>query len=564
MPTSGIDPKAHRYWTGPGWTDSLPYPETIEALVALAGFHVEKAGRFRRHLQKFLQKRDFLGLISYELDYAYDDDPSVLYHARQVKAFFEKLEPLALGIDKEAVAWAKFVECEERCRETNQILRSVRAGNFCFPRGVDEVIYLAQRKIAQILGPVPELKDLSVAFGPGATTSVKRRIACPRVKLGALPACSYELEPVLGAFLETLPAYADLHAVGYQPDGVIVEYVVHPGRLQFVAKNAKTYRAIISEPTVNGLYQQGFGRWIRRRLQKFGIDLSTQERNRALANQGSRSGALATRDLSSASDCNSYELPFELLPLDWAVALSYGRSGEVTYRGQTIKLEKFSSMGNAFTFELETLIFYGLAWAACKSLGLPTGWIAVFGDDIVVPTEAVSLLDRSLEACGFLVNPDKSFSDGPFRESCGEDFFLGTEIRPFYQKDLVSGMSLFSLHNFYKRYGYDRLAHEVEMRILPSLRLYGPDGYGDGHLIGDWTPKRKKKHLDAGWEGGIFQTYSFKTLKNFRANRGDAVLPAYSVYVRDPEGQDTADIDRHYVIPGKGMVKKISVYVLGV
>lgn len=59
-----------------------------------------------------------------------------------------------------------------------------------------------------------------------------------------------------------------------------------------------------------------------------------------------------------------------------------------------------------------------------------------FGDDIVVVAQAYQPLCRLLELLGFEVNTEKSFDDGPFRESCGSDWFSGHFVRGIYIKSL--------------------------------------------------------------------------------------------------------------------------------
>lgn len=317
------------------------------------------------------------------------------------------------------------------------------------------------------------------------------------------------------------------------PCDVSVPVQIMDAVLTFVAKNAKTYRAIATEPPLNGVYQLALGDYIAKRLAKFGVDLSDQSRNQRLAKEGSLTGALATLDLSSASDTVATELVYHLLPVDWALALSVGRSSAVLYKGERIVLEKFSSMGNGFTFALESLIFWALA-SSC----LPGGIVSVYGDDIIVETAAVPLLTEVLTACGFILNTGKSFSTGPFRESCGADYYRGFDIRPYYQKDLVCAADLMKLHNYYVRRGYDGRAEMVRKTYLhPTFHIFGPDGYGDGHLLGDFSPLRKQRHVRHGYSGFVFDTFKEAGLRMPRVGflPGDYVFSLYTIYTRASE-----------------------------
>jgi hypothetical protein len=165
-----------------------------------------------------------------------------------------------------------------------------------------------------------------------------------------------------------------------------------------------------------------------------------------LAQIGSNDGSLATIDLSSASDTVAREVVRFLMPESWYERLDLCRSKVGELDGKWLRYEKFSSMGNGFTFELETLIFWGLAIACVRSCGLETDKVRVYGDDIIVPVDAYDFLVEVLSYCGFTTNSSKSYKSGAFRESCGKDYFNGHEVRPFFQKEYLNGVeTLFPL-----------------------------------------------------------------------------------------------------------------------
>jgi hypothetical protein len=188
-------------------------------------------------------------------------------------------------------------------------------------------------------------------------------------------------------------------------------------------------------------------------------------------------------------------------------------------------------MGNGYTFPLETLIFWGLAAACCDRDSDAT----VYGDDIIIPSDRFELLAEILRYAGFILNVGKSFHVGPFRESCGKDYFKGIDVRPFYAKGWVSAQLLFVLHNFYVRDGDPERAKMVEDFIHPSLRIYGPDLYGDGHLLGDHPKYVPEKHRDRGYGGYFFDSFTTKQKKSFKLLPGDAILPHYSIYRRSSD-----------------------------
>jgi len=352
-----------------------------------------------------------------------------------------------------------------------------------------------------------------------------------------------------------------LHKTSEDEDFLQVPVTVTSGRLGFVPKTSKESRTILVEPILNGFYQKGLGTAMRQRLQRGGLDLSNQDTNRRLAWVGSMDGSLATLDLSSASDTVSSGLVWNLLPYDWALALSYGRSevAQVKTRHGTVdlRLHKFSSMGNAYTFELESLIFYALTVSTCEHLGIETlNRVSVYGDDIIVPVEAYVQLCDVLTYCGFVVNPAKSFAAGPFRESCGADLLGGFDIRPFYQKELVSERSLYTMHNWFVRHCEPDLAAYVLSHCQPDA-LRGPDGFGDGHLVTTHELRRNRAANRRQWEGGYFDTYSLRSRQRKDVLPGDAVLPVYSIYVSDGE-----TLQDHNTIRGNAGYQKLSIYTL--
>ena len=198
--------------------------------------------------------------------------------------------------------------------------------------------------------------------------------------------------------------------------------------------------------------QKAAGNFIRRRLRKrVGIDLNDQRVNQELARVAWGRG-LATIDLSSASDSISTQLVVRLLPVEWYAWLDGLRCKRILIDDHWHEVEMFSSMGNGFTFELESLLFYALSVASveakrgirCKlSHQRPTerdGWrtVSVYGDDIIVHRSMYPVLRTVLSYVGFIVNAKKSHTSGPIRESCGKHFYRGLDVTPFYVRRLLS------------------------------------------------------------------------------------------------------------------------------
>jgi hypothetical protein len=241
---------------------------------------------------------------------------------------------------------------------------------------------------------------------------------------------------------------------------------VRGNRLSFVPKNADISRCICVEPVLNMFFQQGIRRKLERRLvEYFGIDLSTQpDCNKILAQMGSKDQSYCTIDLKAASDSMSLRMIRSTLPADVVRWLEWSRSPSVQLPdGDWMELKMLSTMGNAFTFPLQTILFSCVVSSVfqAQEIGMLKGYtddyqlsgktgvantrrlpnFGVFGDDIIVPPQAYRQTVRLLNILGFTVNDEKSFSTGPFRESCGGDYYLGHLVRGVYIKSLKTQAS---------------------------------------------------------------------------------------------------------------------------
>jgi hypothetical protein len=519
--------------------------QTLELLTRLALSHlnlISDRNPVRHRLTAYVLNQQWLQIVEFPtIDYA-EISVSDAIHIRQVLALFQKAEFLPIETDKLKNTWSGFEESESRCKMSNDVFKAHRRGEFLFPRGVDSVLHAATVKIAKVLGNVPKLDELQLGFGPGATSNVKKKNACARAKLGAVPTCSEEFIPLLPELLNCVPQYTEAHGTDsvHRATGLpstVVDVDVYASVCEFVPKTATNYRLIRKGPQLNGWVSKGYGQHIAQGLKAAGQDIPTgQTRNKRLAREGSLTGALATLDLKQASDSISIEFMRHVLPFDWFEALSKVRVGLVVEPEEltagvvkTRLTEGFCGMGDGFTFPLQTLVY----WALASSL---SDVASVYGDDIIVKQHAVPRLTKVLNACGFVVNEKKSFSVGPFRESCGGDYYLGVDIRPVYVKERLTYIKLFALHNNYvRRHGSTPELAAIILEYIPEmLKLFGPDEYGDGHLLGE-CPKQYHNR-DRGWGGYTFDTYVAKTAKSYiRCQRGDYVLPYWTTYVAQPE-----------------------------
>lgn len=302
-------------------------------------------------------------------------------------------------------------------------------------RSQDTLMFLARQRIASILGDytVSELLDKS-DFSNGASLSRRRSLSDKYNKFDSSSAITTSCIRYYECVWNAIEGKAEKA----QPS------IVSGNALFTVPKNAEIDRVCAKEPDWNMYFQKGSGRMIRERLRKVGINLNDQSINKGLAKRGSIDDSLATLDLSAASDSITDALVYDLLPFDWYWHLDNQRSKHTVKDGKLYKWKLFSTMGNGFTFELESLIFYSLTWAVCYSFGIK-GTISVYGDDIICPSDAAEPLIALLNHCGFSVNEEKSFIKGPFRESCGGHYYNGRDVTPIYIKSPITSIQDFIL-----------------------------------------------------------------------------------------------------------------------
>lgn len=339
----------------------------------------------------------------------------------QIEAFFKKNKSFSDEQRCREAARLSFEKGELLCRLANRRLDHYYTQRGRLDPDLSEWMDRVERDVSTILGPFRTFLDVlpkMVRVTAGATSTKSRRKSLPHLRM-KMPYATPQAIPYLSALCTYF---------GYEPYKVRETLA---NRLEFVPKNWKTYRTIACEPEGNVFLQLAVDKYIKRRLRRIGIDLSNQSRNQVMAKEGSVSGDLATIDLSMASDTLAFNTVAWLFPKSWFDFLNAVRSP--TSRGVAeVKYAKFSSMGNGCTFTLETLVFA----SCCRAVGSKRS--VVYGDDIVIETHLVPKLTKLLRFLGFTINTEKSHTDGPFRESCGANWYSGVDITPVYVRDIDS------------------------------------------------------------------------------------------------------------------------------
>jgi hypothetical protein len=377
-----------------------------------------------------LRYKDYDGVVALKAvpeDYL---DADSFFRAYQATRLLQKSEWLPTTFDKEALALVAFHAAERSCAQTNELFKAWKTGNLSLTTpGVSQLLKAAKRKISSILRGVSpyEFMDLC-GFGPGADMSTRSGLTAAYNKLLTAGSVTRGASKYLDFMLQN----SAMCTLGFSWDIGTRSLDCarsYGNRVAFVPKDCKIRRTIKVEPRWNAFLQKGMGSLMRRQLRRAGVNLDDQSINQHRACYGSIHGTLATLDLQSASDSVSYELVHYLLPAKWVEVLEALRCPMYLLKGRWHKAEKWSSMGNGYTFELESLIFYALCWSVCGAE------CSVYGDDLVVPTSAASEVVELLRVCGFTVNSSKSHTTGPFRESCGSDYYNGVFVTPIYWKE---------------------------------------------------------------------------------------------------------------------------------
>lgn len=326
----------------------------------------------------------------------------------------------------------KWIKTEKRNEKTNHRL-IFESCDFGFGTS-GQISNLARKYIRETIGNKPP-KVISGSFTGGASTRINRGAGSIASKFMGKAHCSDSAKPWFAPILFGAPTWQSINPLAWDLE------TQNSSVLFTVPKNSEIDRVACKEPEINMYLQRGLGDFIRLRLKRHGIDLNDQSRNKDLARESSRTRSHATIDLSSASDTISNSVVRMLLPYEWYNALDCLRSrSTVLPDGSVHSLEMFSSMGNGFTFELETLVFWALA-RAVSCICRVRGKILVYGDDIVAPIPCALALRRVLPWFGFAVNVKKTFTSGPFRESCGGHYVNGSDVTPFYFREKITSMT---------------------------------------------------------------------------------------------------------------------------
>jgi hypothetical protein len=246
------------------------------------------------------------------------------------------------------------------------------------------------------------------------------------------------------------------------------------------------------------------------------VHFDDQSVNGRIALLSSRSGHYATLDMKEASDRISEPLVQILFGRNYKW---FGCCRAQKFRIPNIRanahivgdLNCYAPMGNATTFPVQSLVFWAICVASLQHHGYnQPGAVFVFGDDIIVPSKCAEFIINDLESFGLLVNKEKSFWRGLFRESCGVDAFNGVDVTPVRWKttldaEHLEGMqSLSDIAMRLRLAGYENAAStcydilRYRLRKQFGLRLYYTNNKDHGG-IAEYTTCESKVWDNAYW-----------------------------------------------------------------
>jgi len=407
--------------------------------------------------------------------------------------------------DRRASALATWLECNALCRDMNLNFPEfkTREGQPMSSLTLD-VLQRAQKWLTDVLGALDarlanpgEVACLG-EIGPGSAIGSKHNDLLAKLfenRIIAPTETALYLWHVLTGSDKTLQDADRLNSHEYGPPVAI------KGAAKWASapKDCVTDRPTVTPTTLGSFLTRSLGIALEGELDRLGFSVDTQpDRQRELARLGSLDETVgqwwrpATVDSTSASDTQYMALHSYLLlgcPNIWRAICAtregvisipvsvLGRVVALSDCGLTplalhglhvvddhlidnedphVKVHMTGGMGCGFTFPLQTFTYLALAIGLMDIREVPVHaypcgfrmrMLGVFGDDVALPEVVAAEYVGILKELGMLPNEAKTYLSGPFKESCGTDWFRGLDIRGVYCKQLNSDADKVSLFN---------------------------------------------------------------------------------------------------------------------
>lgn len=231
-----------------------------------------------------------------------------------------------------------------------------------------------------------------------------------------------------------------------------LERITYPySEFLFVPKTAGKPRGICKEFNEAQFVQQALRSlltWHIKKKLSGNLPLDDQSVHGRLAIKASADRESATIDESEASDRiarlvvswlsqDNVELHNALMSASTKYILPPKEAADNTL----LKTHKFAPMGSGICFPVMSLVHLFLVQAIIiekmddRTLAERqelANAVSVYGDDIILPTSAVTAVYEWLPRFGMKINQDKSYAKSHFRESCGMHGYKGHDITPVY------------------------------------------------------------------------------------------------------------------------------------
>lgn len=341
-----------------------------------------------------------------------------------------------------------------------------------------------------------------------------------------------------------------------------------PSKLVAVPKTQKGPRLIAAEPSAHMWMQQAVRAFLELSIKRSpihdSIDFRDQSKSGQMALESSLTESHATIDLSDASDrmsCWLVERLFrsntDLLEAFMAVrtsVIAMNADGVLDRKQPSlIKLRKFSTQGSALTFPVQSIVYTlisiaSIMYARNERINVETikrisKEVRVFGDDIIVPTDESGIVIKCIEALGFKTNPNKTFTKGNFRESCGVDAFRGHSVTPAYvlePYDKAKPTTVASLvecsNNFYKKGFWQTaaaIAATLPTEILKRVPVVGIGSGSFGLVTFGAVPPPVRRKWNEQFHRYDAHVLTTQTKVRKAKHRGDFALLQY--FTEDPD-----------------------------
>jgi hypothetical protein len=399
---------------------------------------------------------------------------------RQVFYLFYKVE---LPFDKAqlSAAMLKFKEVDASIGTTVPFLK---------PKHFAALVY-AEEFITQLFEGF-DPKDIIPSHGPGVVASGERphekRVFSTKYKV------IHDVYPYYGFFY--INPHHLLCTVRHYRRRSVKEVGIN--KVLFVPKDSRGPRTIACEPLEYQWLQQGLRRslyqWIENHpLSRGRINFTDQSVNQELARLASIDDHFATIDLSDASDRVSVWLVARLFAgqpylLKHLLALRSPHSRLPD--GELVHLNKYAAQGSALCFPIEAICFYALA-VGCARAAAAVSQTYVYGDDIIIPKRYACDYISLLEELRLKVNREKSCISGPFKESCGTDYFRGVLVTPIKLRTVSASSpadiaSLVSTSNQL----FDKGFYKTSLRLESLLQRFDiPFGKPNSPYLAYWSTR---------------------------------------------------------------------------